>query len=445
MSGERRRNSTTLYRPLGSTEHWWWVGDRITPFNVTARVHLCGLLTETCLGEAAQTLVSEYPALQVSIDRDTPALRPPHDPVIPVRRVIAGDAAAWQREIATVELTTPFDEGRPPARLVDIVQHSANGECHDLLLTASHIVFDARSALLVLQRFIELAAALSGETDLSTSVVRQRALPPLTDLLPAKRRGWRGGIRGMGVMAANQLLRTTFRSRTLPREAIVAAPHRRPGLLHKEFDTATLTALIQRCRREQVTVHAALVTAAASAIAELLGRRAAALSVGTAVDVRAKLEPAVGPLDTGCFVVVVPSYVHVAETQAFWEVARRYLRELHRQRRRDQDLSLAALTGMFRPKTAASGARAMTLLESAAPALMISNNGTFPFPASFGSWQLSGAQFVAGGLTSGCLLSFVNTSHDTLQWNWIYIRDAMSAETASHLADRSADILLEAL
>lgn len=68
--------------------------------------------------------------------------------------------------------------------------------------------------------------------------------------------------------------------------------------------------------------------------------------------------------------------------------------------------------------------------------------GRYPFPASIGTWRLSGAQLAANLSISGYLAGIVNTSHDQLCWNFAYADGVISELSARRYADACVQILL---
>ena len=86
------------------------------------------------------------------------------------------------------------------------------------------------------------------------------------------------------------------------------------------------------------------------------------------------------------------------------------------------------------PVSVARSAGTFALLERFGPGnVCISNLGRYDFAPRIGPWQLSGAQFIAGLSVSGYLAATVNTTHGEMSWNFSYIDDAVSEQSADEL------------
>jgi hypothetical protein len=434
-------------RALSPMERWYWICDQISPLNVVARVHVRGACTREDLKRAAGMLAGEHPLLRVAVvaapDGSRPRFAGAANQEIPLRVVDTGpsDVDRWVREVGDVELRSSVDRRTGPlARLVDIAcDRGTPGECHDLILTVSHVVADGTTALELLRRLVELAARPPLEPPPS-----RRALPPPEAMLPRRVNHVPRAAHFVASMLADSVATAIARPRRLVPDTPVEPHRRRTRLIHRELTAAQLAELTARCRREGVTVHSALTAAMAIAVA---GAAPARVTVGSPVDFRAQLDPPVGPADAGAYVATVPSHVAVAGGAAdLWAVARGAFRDLRRRTRFRQHLALVSLLRFMSPRSVATSARAVAMVDRMGPGnVCLSNIGRYDFPDRSGEWELSGAQFIAGVSVSGYLVATVNTSHGVLQWNFTYIDGAITAERAERIADRALAALLSGL
>ena len=242
--------SPELRRPLSPVERWYWIADQVSPLNVVARVHLHGHMAAGLLERAAIALVAEHPSLRVAITSDANGTNPTFMPsagISPIRRV-RGDVFEWERQVDQYELGTSLDwHSGPLVRIVDVALDSPEEE-HDLVLTVSHIIADATTALSVLHRLIEHADRLAAAAPVDDLVASRLVLGAPEELLPARyvatsnaAPGWQVSVGGVAavIFAATQyishatpiviatmlaviylLLALTFRSLLLPCKAI---------------------------------------------------------------------------------------------------------------------------------------------------------------------------------------------------------------------------------
>ncbi|NMN98820.1 phthiocerol/phthiodiolone dimycocerosyl transferase family protein [Antrihabitans stalactiti] len=424
-----------IRRELSPVERWYWVADQVSPLNVIARVHVRGPLSDELLVDAAARLAAEQPLLRVSIAADTDGTRPrfvaPAQPTIPVRSVVEADA--WEREVDSVELSTSLDWRTGP--LVRILHVSAD-DSHDIVLTASHIIADGTTVLVLLQRLLELAAG--------AELAPRNPLPAPEELLPKGFRGPRGGLRIVGGGVADQVTVAVARPARLQPEVAVDAARRRTRLIRHRIDGDVLAALVDTCRAKGVTVHGALTAAMASAIGQEIDPGGSGrLCIGSPIDFRGELEPPVPKDDAGAYVATVPSHLQYGESVDLWDCGRSLNTELERRKRFRQHLVLLATLRLICPKSVSSSGRSFALAESKGPGnVCISNIGRFDFAGRIGEWELSGAQFIAGISISGFYVATVNTSHGVLHWNFTYIDECVSRERANRIADGAVRTLL---
>ncbi|MFF7633254.1 short-chain dehydrogenase [Kitasatospora sp. NPDC008050] len=449
MSGARPGAAGEVRRPLGPMERWYWICDQLSPLNVVARVHLRGALPAGALDRAGAALVLENPLLRVAVaarpDGSRPRFVAAGDGRIPVRTVRADGppcSGRWAQEVDAVELVTPLDRRSGPlARIVDVVHDPGTPEeCHDLLLTVSHVIADGTTVLELLRRLVESAH------DPAPGPARP-ALPPPEALLPRRINGLPRAAHLALAIAAEQFALLAARPWRLTPPVPLQPQHRRTRLLHRELDAGQLAALTDRCHREGTTVHGALAAALALAVA---GAQAPAgtrtVCIGSPVDFRTHLVPPVGPRDAGAYVATVPTYVRVGPAAGLWAAARGVTRDLRRSVRSRRHLALVSLLRLMSPPSAARSARAVTAVDRQGPGnVCLSNLGVVDFPDRVGRWELSGAQFVAGISVSGYLVATVNTSHAALHWNFTYIDGALGAERAGRIADHAVRTLLAGL
>jgi hypothetical protein len=433
-------------RPLSPAERWFWIADQISPLNVIARVRLTGHIPDGTLPRAAANLAAEYPLLRVAIRADDDGTNPAFVPVsqtIPIHTV-RGDDTEWERLVDDHELSTAVDwRSGPLLRIVDVFS-DAPQEVHDLVLTVSHIIADATTALSLLQRLVVHADRLS--VTCGDDLVESRpAVGAPEDLLPARfRRPWAiASATGL----ADQLAAVLARPGRLTPEARVSPSRRKTRLVRRTLTATHVDTLMRRCREEGVTVHGALAAAMAMAIGPTAARRASGrICIGSPINFRAELIPPIAADEAGFYVATVPSIVRFGGDRDLWSTARRINRSLRRRTRFEQHLAALFALRFICPASVAKSSKVFGLMErSGILNVCISNVGRYGFAARIGDWRLSGAQFTAGLPSSSYFLATVNTSHDELFWNFSFADGAVSQRSARRFADGCVQNLLGAI
>jgi hypothetical protein len=431
---------TEVNRPLSPVERWYWIADRLSPLNVVARVRVRGHLTPRAIRAGLDALRDRHPLLRAAIVADpadaNPAFVTGAGIPIPLR-VVDGDAH-WEHEVNERELVDRIDLAAGPLCRAVVLDHG--DEEHDLLLTVSHCVADAVTALALLRELLEFA-------ERPESAVPLAPLPAPEDMFPARQRALGGalGIASRVLPDQRRLRRNTLR-RLVPSE-VVTDERRRSRFVHRALDFAQLDALSRSCKREGATVHGALAAAMITAVArdaEVAER--CAFAIGSPIDFRGELAQPVTNRDVGAYIATVPSFVDFGPGDPFWPMAKTISEDVARRKRRGDHFAVINLLRWVCPRGLARSASFRELVEARGPGnLCLSNIGRYHFPDVIGPWRLSEAQFVAGPSISGYLVGTVNTSHDQLSWNFSYVDDAVPTDRAERIATDSVDVLLAAI
>ncbi|MEU9076960.1 FAD-dependent monooxygenase [Kitasatospora sp. NPDC048538] len=446
-------------RELSPLERWYWIADRTSPLNVIARVRVHGHLPPSLLRRALDVLQVRHPLLRVAIaDRGTgadPVFVPVDGRRIPLRHVdvAADDPAAdarWEREVNDHELARSVDWRTGPLLRAVVITSGRNGadgerDVHDLVLTASHCIADGRTCLSLLRQWIELAAQPDAGTP--PHAASWRALPATEDLLPRRHRG-PAGAAGLGLM----MLRDRQAARRDPAQRVVPSRpvpfgQRRTRMVHRLLTAEQLEQLVLAARRHGTTVHGALAAAMVTAVARDAGAPPSTwFSIGSPVDFRGDLDPAVAPDEVGTFVATVPTRVRYEPDGSLWPAARAISQDLVRRRRRREHLSMLSLPRWAGPKSTADSEAFMRFMEEKGPInLCLSNVGRHEFPEQVGSWRVSDAQFVTGISVVGAVVATATTSHGRLAWNFGYVEGLIPELRGRRIADDAVRTVLSAL
>ncbi|GGX86411.1 peptide synthetase [Streptomyces hiroshimensis] len=296
-----------------------WAAGEALPATVVAAVHVEGRTTPGRLRHALAAVRTRHPLLGARVERTGPWrawLTTQDVPETPLRVVRAGAGRTLTR-VMEEELQRPFDPATGPlARFVLI----DGGTSFDLIAAFHHVVADGHSAAIVIRDILEHLAAPATEQPAV-------AAPPADGLLPGPR------VRPSDLVKLSRSLRIPGQATGPVRACGPATP-----LTCRTWtlDKAETTALLDRCRAEQTTVHAALCTAFARARQDSRPSRLA-----VAADLRRILVPApqesVG-LYAASFVLPVEPGPH----DGFWHRARDVKERLHRRLHPDELRPLVA-------------------------------------------------------------------------------------------------------
>ncbi|MFJ4806788.1 FAD-dependent monooxygenase [Streptomyces murinus] len=444
-------------RELSPLERLYWIADRTSPLNVIARARVHGHLPLSLHRRALDTLQLRHPLLRVAVTDDGTGAHPAFTPVdgqrIPLRYVQArpGDSTAgarWEHEVNERELAGSMDCRTGPLLRAVVITSEGQGDTedvHDLLLTASHIIADGKTCLSLVREWIELIVLLNRGT--VPQVTPRRVLPATDDLLPRRLRG------AAGVAAFDAMMRREQRAaRRHPARRVVPSHwvpfgQRRTRMVHRALTTAELDLLARAAKRHGTTVHGVLAAAMVTAVARDVETSAAAhFSIGSPVDFRGDLEPAVLPDEVGTYVATVPSRVRYEPGGPLWPMAREISQDLVRRRRRQEHLATISLPRRAGPTSLADNESFMRFMDEEGPInLCLSNVGRYEFPDRMGSWRISDAQFLTGVSVMGSIVATTTTSHGQLAWNFGYVEDVIPESRAQRIADDAVRIVLSAL
>ncbi|WP_349294363.1 FAD-dependent monooxygenase [Streptomyces sp. HU2014] len=445
-------------RPLSPLERWYWTADRTSPLSGVIRARLHGPAPLPLLRRALDVVQARHPLLRVAITGDEagaePAFRPLTGRQIPLRHILVSpeDPSAdtrWEREIEEHELAEGIDWRRGPlVRATVITWETAADDpeaVHDLLLTASHCVADGMTGLAVLKEWIGTAALLAAGEEPSRASLR--ALPAAEDLLPARHRGTEGAARLTDMLERDEREAARLRPRRVVADEPVPFEQRRTRWVRRSLDARQLEALTRACKRHGTTVHGALAAAMVTAVAREAGTTGPAyFSIGSPVDFRAELEPAVSPGEAGSYAATLPSRVLHRPDGPLWPMAKDVVRELAERRRREEHLAMVNLLDRVGPRSSADGESFMRYMDERGPLnLCLSNLGRYDFPDLAGPWRVSGTQVVAAVSVTGAVVATAVTGHGRLAWNFSYVDGLVPAARARRLADESVRVVLSAL
>jgi hypothetical protein len=304
-------------RPLGSNEKAFWRLDEASSLNTAILAHVGPGLDPTRVRAAFASLQARHPLLRARIELrgGQPWFVWPADvEPIPVD-VRACDRDAWA-EVLEDEMPRWIRWRRAPMARGLVLDHGARGAT--LAFLAHHTISDGMSGVAAVRDV--LWESMTGAPWSPVVHARSRAAE---SALPERSRGAGGALRRARALV--ELVGSGRRHRDPVRVPVAreAAPHERTYHIEpRAFDVATTSALTKRARAEQASVHGALGAAMIFGVARLAGLdRARPVTLGSPIDVRARLQPPIGD-QLGMYLAVSHYRAVVSPETRLWETAR---------------------------------------------------------------------------------------------------------------------------
>jgi hypothetical protein len=353
----------TLVRPLGAIERMLHRQSEVYPIHFSVAAELTGAFTPTQLQAALAAVQKRHPLLRVHIE-DQPGTRlgfyqPAIVPAIPLTVFEASDGYTWQ-QLAATEVSMRLDPRVAP--LVRAVLLRQGPTAATLILSFDHTVADGLSAVFVLE---DILAVLNGYelAILPTTRSQEEWLAALPSSLPA-------GDAPAPAPPIDERL-----------SALVSlAPFAGavPDLSTLTLNEAFTSQLVQRCRAEQTTVHAALV-AATTQVMLRVGHREV-VRVFSPFNFRKLLGE--GMRDCGVYFNAARTGFLPEQTQDFWELARLTSAELAKARSEAGTRGVSAAIEQFIPAEVTAAGAAGFVQQALSCETLMSNLGVLDVPVS---------------------------------------------------------------
>lgn len=426
-------------RPLGLTEHNYWLLSQAAPINVVVAARVRGAPPAERFVEALAWAQRQHPLLAARVvGGGWPRLLSAGVPTIPLEQVEQAGADDWQRAMEG-ELGRPFPWHSGPLAHVLLLR---SGTELGIFCTFSHLIGDGLSGVYLMRDILRRVGA---PDDCRTPYAER---PSVEALMPAPgpTQAWRvkgdgpsagdiaAGVAGVarGVGAAARDGRGAAGGWSHP------APGQRPRLTQRALPPDTTARLIARCRSERTSLHGALCAALLFANADEARRGATvALDCGSAVNARRHLTQDVGE-EFGMYVAAVLTRHRVGPASTFWELARDVKRQLARDVASSDRLFTfsrwagKALAHVKRPATAH---RLLWLWGGCAERqLGVTNLGRLDLPERFGELELRELHFATTPQSASQVAIAAATFRGQLTCNFLYAEPPTAPATIEALS-----------
>ncbi|WNZ48079.1 condensation domain-containing protein [Leptolyngbya boryana CZ1] len=239
----------SAYRRLGALEQLLWLRDRVIPFHFAITAQVRGTIDSAALTYALEQLQQRHPLLRVkiSLEQKSSPHFVEHSSAIPYRMIARSGETHWQTEAAR-ELTEPFDWAEAP--LIRIVW-LYSPEISDLIVVCHHAIADGMTTVKLIQEILSLLACPQ------QAVLNHSVPPSLESLLPDHQ----PISHFQKVLATGMVYWQQFWQRMKPRQNDSLCENSSLQVSAGQFSPEITTQLIQYCRQEATTVHAAICAA----------------------------------------------------------------------------------------------------------------------------------------------------------------------------------------
>ena len=356
-------STATLVRPLGAIERMLHRHSEGYPIHFSVAAELTGAFTPSQLQAALAAVQQRHPLLRVHIE-DQPGTRlgfyqPAVVPAIPLAVFEASDGYTWQ-QLAATEVSRRFDPRVAP--LVRAVLLRQGPTVATLILSFDHTVADGLSAVFVLE---DILAVLNGRelAALPTTRSQEEWLAALPSGLPT-------GDAPAPAPPVDERLSALVNLAPFTGAA--------PDLSTLTLNEAFTSRLVQRCRTEQTTVHAALVAATTQVLMKAGHREV--VRVFSPFNFRKLLGE--GMRDCGVYFNAARTGFLPEQTQDFWELARLTSAALAQARSEAGTRGVSAAIAQFIPAEVTPEAATGFVQQALSCETLMSNLGVLDIPAS---------------------------------------------------------------
>jgi NRPS condensation-like uncharacterized protein len=302
MNHANTRTTTEFVRSVDSLERLFYRFSERNPAHFSIVAEFGVTLTEAKVRTALLAVQQRHPHLSVHVE-DHPGSRLGFyraDAVAPIDLTVHETGEPWQ-SVAAAELAHPFDRSQAPLMRAVLVNGPSGST---IVLTFDHTIADGISSVIVMN---DLVNALNGRTE-----------PPL-DVPPS-----------VEDLIARTLAAPEDQGTNGPSDPRMAAPTSVrpfdgiPPYVHTvTLDGADTAQLVNLCRAEQTTVHAAILAAASRSHAMLLGTDF--VRVLSPINIRSLIDAGDGCAD---YFSCTTTAMSPSDGTAFWDHARAVTAEL---------------------------------------------------------------------------------------------------------------------
>ncbi len=430
-----------MRRKCSRIEQVLWAGSPVPPMNYCLMVRLSGELPPETIQRAAQRLRRRFPTAfqRVLLDQNDAAwLESEGVPDTPLRVLDSCSDLDWQTVVQN-ELGVPFDLFIGPAFRLTLLHGPGFS---DLVLTVQHAVADGLSGVYLLRSLLDNLA------DPSRPLEPPLDMPAMFAYVPDQVRSHpRVRLQNLMVKASMHFLRRDIRKSKAslqPSTAGQLPAWKRFKVLTASLDPNATQSLVASCKREGVSVHAAVSAAWIKASVETgIGSPKPVRKVSSPINLRERLSIPVGQT-FGIYMSNILTATNCAPERDLWTIARELMEKLTRGSQGPGPFlwTLAMETSTLSLPT--QDAADMFDYFSQKPVdydFSISNLGRLDWPDRFGNYQVQAVYGPAVNTTVGEKTVGVVTHHGCIAFTFTLRDFVLDPQAARELMDLALENL----
>ncbi len=306
---------------LSSDQKAIWLGRKASQVNFALVIHLLGYFPVDLFHEALNKVIRRHVLFFIRLDENEKGqlfYTSDSVPEVPLRIISSIEGSDWQ-QVVQEELGRPFDYKTGPLVRFVLIQEP---DSQDLIIVCDHGVSDGLSAVYLVRDLLNQMGNTAREAmplpvppdiwDLAKATMKKSLrvkiqLAVFSSFFKLSHWMWRITKQNTRELRSNIPSYTILSTQLLP------------------LQTAKL---IERCRKEQTTVHAALCTAWALAqLRSQENRRTKPIIISVPVSLRDRLPDDAREI-AGFFISTVEAPVNISPENNFWEAARQFKHQL---------------------------------------------------------------------------------------------------------------------
>ena len=432
----------TFIRELGKNEKILASLNQLAcTWNIVVVSRIKGNLTIDILSQAIELVQEHHSILNCRIIESPENLyfdKLKDKPKIPIKVINSHTDNPWQG-IVQQELNTKIDSSKYLLRFA-IVYPSREPNITYLITTSHHAASDGLSSIRLQAELLTYCKQIVSGT--STSKAKNLTpSDPVESFLPS----WTRGIKGLWHSACFFLRLSMENIRNSPDTLVfdeyLPIESRRCDVIHRKLDPEITRKLIDISRKENTTIHAAILSAMILAFLKTTGladRKKVSVHCQSAVDLRKHLESPISDKQMGVFASLVRFCFLLGDNLSFWNVSRAVKQKIQDSLSRQDHFRMLLITDILFHYL-------RIFPRQIATSIHISNIGKVEIPQFYGPFQLEEISFVTSNrFYPGVFTAEVLTFQDTMLLNFVCVRPLINKHTVEELVDETISQILQA-
>ncbi|TFI52717.1 alcohol acetyltransferase [Mastigocladus laminosus UU774] len=413
------------------------VNRRASAYNIVTICRINGFLDEETIRQALELLQLRHPRLNSRIVYKLDSLRFETGNIQIPLRVVEKLHSQQSQEVVWEELNQKIESDKSLMRVV-LVHFKNDSNIHYLITTIHHAIADGLSCIQLHSELLKYCQQIISLEPIE--VVSLPALPPMKKLLPNSMQGWKGALNILLSIFRHVVREIRYRPKTLNFEKFVPIESRCSGIVHRKLNEDQTTQLINVCRKNKTTVHAALCAAMLFAAGRKInsGKKTnVGVSCWSSVNLRNRLHPTISNEHLGVLVSGDISCHTLKINTSFWDLARNRRQQMEASTKGNRVFCSALLIELLTNFL-------LRFPRQMFATVGVTNIGRVNIPSDYDVFKLEEISFVPAWGAFGGLCVAVLTFEEKMVLNFMFSEPAISQKTAEILADNVLACIVEA-